>query len=314
VERLDDEAAARVEAALRRNGPGALGDFFRAVSLAEVAAVLAETDVEAALVACELSAALAGRPAPVLKGHPSLVAWVDEWRRRWPSFGSVQLGEPHSVARQLRQNRSSVTRDRAVAAGRELRWDAELDELIVRLTPRPQVSREWWELSQDITLSVVTGVSAVEVATRLGVDPSGGTLVRFHEVWDGHEYDGVHLAAQIDQLEGRTLIIEPIGWLMSDDDRAGRLSVGGSLVSVYWNSLMRVVVAVDGEVIRSFDPGLFDQPGIGEPLLEEGDLPFGEPGACRAAAVTLQERLSGLRLTADWLLEQPHPTWYGIPT
>ena len=158
--------------------------------------------------------------------------------------------------------------------------------------------QDWRELDEPLTLTVVTGLAATDVAARLGVDPSNSEAVRFGEVWDGRDYDAVHLAAQIDELDGHIVIIEPNGWLMTADTRAERISVGGSLVSVYWNvnAVMRVTVAIDGRIVRSFDPLLYEHPAVGEPLPEETDLPFGEPGSCQRAAVELQQRLTGLQI------------------
>jgi len=165
-------------------------------------------------------------------------------------------------------------------------------------------------------LTVVSGIAAADVAARLGVDPRESVPVRFDNVWDEHDYDAVHLAAQVDELDGHTVIIEPNGWLMTANTRTERVSIGGSLVSVYWNvnALMRVIVAVNGRIVRSFDPLLYEQPAMGEPLPEETDLPFGEPGSCQSAAAELQQRLTRLKITTRWLLDQPHPTWWGIPT
>lgn len=224
VERLDEDAADRVETRVRRDGIDALGYKLRAIS-----SVLfpSEEDVNEALVECELTAAIAGRPTPALGRHPGLLAWVEERRERWPTFGSSQLGYPHAAARNLRIG-PSAPRSRAAAEGREAQWDAELDDLIRRLDPTPAEPLNWWERTSPIALTVVTGIAPPAVATRLGLDPDGGELALFHDVWAGRDYDGLHLAVQIGELRNRSVIVEPNGWLMTDHARVVRVSQGGS--------------------------------------------------------------------------------------
>jgi hypothetical protein len=41
-----------------------------------------------------------------------------------------------------------------------------------------------------------------------------------------------------------------------------------------------------------------------EPLSEERDLPFGHPGEPAAAAFVLIERLTGVTLSHEWLLDE----------
>ena len=310
---LSNEAATRVEAALRSRGPGALGDYLRPLEHARFS-TFSESEIDQALVACELSAALAGRPAPALSGHPGLRSWVDEFLSRMPPFGPAQLSLPHAVARTIRSHDHSGIRGRPDSEDDESEWDDQLDELIERLNPSPSTLTPWWEMIDAVTVTAVSGLGAREVVSRLGGDPRSGFALRFREVWADHPYDGVHLAAQIDELEGQTTVVEPNGWLMSTDSVAAEVSRGSSLISVYWNvnSLMRVVVAVDGRIVRGFDPLLYDHPSLGDPLPEEHDLAFGVPGACRLATITLLQRLSGLTWTTEWLLELPHPTWYGL--
>jgi hypothetical protein len=77
------------------------------------------------------------------------------------------------------------------------------------------------------------------------------------------------------------------------------------------NADARFVHARGGIVIRVFDPLLYEPEGA---LAEEAGLPFGEPGRSRAAALALVERLTGVQLRRDWLLDIHHPTYRKDPT
>jgi hypothetical protein len=311
--RFSEDAVARAASALRAR-PDGLHALVGAISISQSDPPPSELDIETALLGCELSVALAGRPAPALELYPELVALVGAYVTTIGAFGSPQLGEAHARARMLRDH-ASAARDRAAQEGRAAEWGDDLDDLIARLHPGMSTGpRPWWQEIDDITLTLVRDRTRTELATRLGLDASAGKLRRFWEVWGGVPYDGIHLALQVDELPGQGVIIEPTGWVLTTDHIAERLSVGTSLVSVYWNtnSLMQVTVARAGQIIRRFDPLLYDQPAIGEPLPEERDLPFGKPGDCTRAAVALQERLTGVVVDAAWLLDRSRTTWYGV--
>ncbi len=97
------------------------------------------------------------------------------------------------------------------------------------------------------------------------------------------------------------------GYELSYPGAAAGASRLGRVITVFWNvnAVMRFVLAHDGQVRRSFDP-LLPGDSEGVPLPEEAGLPFGEPAAMlRAAALVLAERLSGVRVTEDWILG-PH--------
>jgi hypothetical protein len=310
--RFSTDAVARAASALRSR-PAQLNAITRAISFTPFEPVPSELDIEAALLGCELSVALARRPAPALEPYPELGALVENYLGTMGPFGGPQLAEPHLRARLLRDHPSAL-RDHAVREGWAAQFDADLEDLIARLNPSiSKAPRPWWQQIDDITLTVVHG-HAPAVEARLGVDRASARKLRFWDVWDGVPYDGVHLAVQIDELDSHAVIVEPTGWLLTSERLARQVSVGTSLVSVYWNTnaLMQVTVARDGELVRRFDPLLYAHPAIGQPLREELDLPFGEPAACKSAAVTLLARLTGIEVDADWLLDRPHPTWHGL--
>lgn len=118
---------------------------------------------------------------------------------------------------------------------------------------------------------------------------------------------------QVDTLGERLMLIEPNGWRCTDATIVGRLSTGGRAASVYWNvnALMRFVYADHGEVLRDFDPLLYEPRGA---LAEEEGLPFGHPGRPGAAAFVLLEQLMSVGISAEWLTAERRPTYWVNPT
>jgi hypothetical protein len=313
--RFSEDAVARVLSLARSQRINqAIGEIHRQIEFTPFQPPPTELDAEAALLACELAVALARRPAPALTPYPELLAAVDHHLETFGAFGGPQLGNPHATARLLR-DRAYQLRDRVVRESRTSDWEADIEDLIARLNPTVSSQpRPWWQQIDDITLTIMRGATPSEVESRLGLSRSSAKQMLFWNVWDGVAYDGIHLAVQIDELDDHTVICEPTGWVLTNERIATNVSVGGLLVSAYWNtnSLMQFTVAQDGRLVRRFDPLLYQQPGAGDPLPDEQDLPFGEPGSCRTAAVTLLERLSGVSIETAWLLERPHFTWHGI--
>jgi hypothetical protein len=123
------------------------------------------------------------------------------------------------------------------------------------------------------------------------------------------DFDGSRLVVQVDALDGWATLIEPFGWAGTDAGVLARLSAGGRAVNVLWNvnAVMHAGWADDGAVVRSFDPLLDDRRD--DRLPEDADLPFGEPDAALRAAFVLAERLTGVRIERDWLLERRRPAW-----
>jgi len=61
--------------------------------------------------------------------------------------------------------------------------------------------------------------------------------------------------------------------------------------------------------VRRFDPLLYEADGA---IPEEEGLPFGVSGAV-SGSFTLVERLTGVRLSQAWLLDDEHPTFLRDP-
>jgi hypothetical protein len=117
---------------------------------------------------------------------------------------------------------------------------------------------------------------------------------------------------QIDVLDGAVVCLEDNGWAGTEDPRPERLSRSGSYAAVFRNvnAVMQVVVAEAAHIRRRFDPLLYDVEGA---IAEEQDLPFGDPELATLAMWVLLERVTGLRLTHDWVLEQHHPAYRRDP-
>jgi uncharacterized protein DUF6461 len=113
---------------------------------------------------------------------------------------------------------------------------------------------------------------------------------------------------QIDEIDSWTVLIEPNGWVTAFGDALSRLSEGGRAANVLWNvnANMRFGWAVDGRLLRLFDPLLYDAEGA---LPEEAGLPFGHPGSPRGAALALMTRLTGVVIDPAWLLDRARPTF-----
>jgi hypothetical protein len=164
-------------------------------------------------------------------------------------------------------------------------------------------------------VSVVVGSTIEQVVLEFQADPASVRQVTFAEQRDmgmpypqGFGNDTV----QIDSLDDAIVCTEANGWAGVDEHRARALSAHGLHVACYRsvNADMQVVCARSGTLVRSFDPLLYDRAGA---LPEEAGLPFGEPGASASAAFALVGRLTGIRLTRRWLVDERHPGYRRDP-
>jgi len=119
------------------------------------------------------------------------------------------------------------------------------------------------------------------------------------------------VVVQTDAVDGWTALVEPGGWASSDPDRLSRLGANGVAVSVFWNvnADMQFGFARSGSLVRFFDPLLYDN--AADALPEESGLEWGAAHP-RASALALLQRLTGARITRDWLLGRQRPT-YVVP-
>jgi Family of unknown function (DUF6461) len=129
-----------------------------------------------------------------------------------------------------------------------------------------------------------------DVLEALGVDPSSRRMATFHEA-EGL-WSEAATPVQIWTSGGKTIAIEPNGYLGSLPERLEKIAGAREVVSVYWNvnAVMQVLVVRDGVVVRQFDPLLYDEHS---PLPEEVGLPFGAEGRALAAALAFLARRTG---------------------
>ncbi len=160
----------------------------------------------------------------------------------------------------------------------------------------------WAEELEAYCFTAVVGLPPDEVIRRLGADPDKPEEPRTFEecFWtaDGPQW------AQVGPADGGLVVAEHNGFRA--EQRAARLSEGGVLACFFRNvqAVMRFVYAVDGAVLAEFDP-LVDRlppggvdPASIEPALD--GLSFGLFTA-EPSALTLLERLTGVRIQRSWL-------------
>lgn len=164
---------------------------------------------------------------------------------------------------------------------------------------------EDWE-GGGFCVAVVKTASARDVLSGMVVDPATpiGSAAETREwAWE-QRIPAYATAVEATELEDWVVTVEGNGFLATQDDVICRLSELGPAIALYRNvsAVMRFVYAVDRSVIRAFDPLLYDNRSTwtGEPLAQEEGLAFGM-GAPMAAAFACAERLSGLKLTRQFL-------------
>jgi Family of unknown function (DUF6461) len=165
-------------------------------------------------------------------------------------------------------------------------------------------------------VSVAVGADVADVVTAFACDPGSRRLATLNQQLDmatPYPDGGGNDTVSVDQLPGAVICAELNGWAGVSGERASLLSRRGRYVSVYRNvnAVMQVQYADAGEIVRSFDPLLYDSEGA---ISEEQGLPFGHPGSPDMAQFVLMERLTAVRLTREWLLETPHPTYRRDPS
>jgi hypothetical protein len=112
---------------------------------------------------------------------------------------------------------------------------------------------------------------------------------------------------------GWVVTVEPNGYQAAFPEALHRVSEASRAIVVLRNvqSHTSFLYAVDGVVIRSFDPVLYDDPTPwdGPPLPEESGLDFGSSHPM-ASVLACAERLTGVRLTPELLSD--HDDWLAV--
>ena len=171
---------------------------------------------------------------------------------------------------------------------------------------------------QALCLTVVRGCGVDEAIT--GYDGfTGGeplTLPAAGAAGQGVYPDLVPIVVAGD-CGGWTVLAEDNGWHGSGERVLARLSAGGGVAaSVYWNvnRVTRIGYAVDGRWLASFDYVCTSWSGPRPDRLAAflDGLPLDDPERSDAAALAVLERISGVRIGAEWLT-QPHQTSVVVP-
>lgn len=159
----------------------------------------------------------------------------------------------------------------------------------------------WVERLEAYCFTAVVGLDSDEVIRRLGSNPATCTHLTFEECFwtvDAPQW------AQVGDVGRGVLVAEHNGW--RGEEAVDGLSTRARTTCFCRDvsAAMRFVHAVDGVLLASFDPLLEPAPAEGaDPACLDGlltDLPFGLDAA-EVSAMTLLERVTGVRVTAEWL-------------
>jgi Family of unknown function (DUF6461) len=165
---------------------------------------------------------------------------------------------------------------------------------------------EWADGVPAVCLTFVEGLSPEQVERRLGADPGSRRSTTFEQAVEDQDFVGERFAIQVGVIDGWTVLVEPNGYVCSQDAVLADLSTEGRAVMVFWNVNLdsRFGYAREGVLVRVFDPVLRTSE-VGDPLPEEAGTADGQP---IHAALALAEALTGVRVTGAWLLDEARPT------
>ncbi|MGN9787027.1 DUF6461 domain-containing protein [Nonomuraea sp. ZG12] len=162
--------------------------------------------------------------------------------------------------------------------------------------------------------------SALSLA-EIGKRVSGTGQYEVHET-DTFEHEEVFINLSddapwgmlVDRSDRHVALFEHNGFQCVDSPVLPRLSVGGRAYSAYWNvnATNRLGFAADGEMVLSFN-AMYAEEAVGLPgwdrwpqvqaILPYFDWKRGE--SCWAAALTVIELATGVRLSEEWVNEAP---------
>lgn len=125
-------------------------------------------------------------------------------------------------------------------------------------------------------------------------------------------------AVEAGEISGWTIVVELGGYQATVPELLEKMSHGGEAVVIHQdvNAHCSFQYAKNGIIVRAFDPLVPDMDQTGEPLPEEQGIEFpGENGELHpmSGAFLLAERLTGVRLTEDDLLEPGDRIAVGVP-
>lgn len=180
---------------------------------------------------------------------------------------------------------------------------------------RPAEEHTWDEDHPVTTLTFISGQSRAEVAHVLQADLSSEwlTLVGEMDISPVQRRGGWMHPVQLFEEGDWVVLQEPNGIAGINPSLTEPLSRTGSLIALHYSidAEMEFRYARHGTLVRLFEPLAWPDGQRGDPLPEEADLVFGMPDEEHnpfQQAVMLAERLTGLRLTNEWVLQRPRPT------
>ncbi len=147
--------------------------------------------------------------------------------------------------------------------------------------------------------------SAIDAAFKVVLASMRMTLAKDYFEFAGPESSGNDVV-QIFEVNNAIVTFEGNGWTGDDEEVIKQIAAPMS-VSIFRNvnAVSRCTLAQNGEVIRQFDPLLYDASGAlpEETALQwKSDHPLG-------AAFALAEMLTGVEITRSQLLDTLHPTY-----
>jgi Family of unknown function (DUF6461) len=159
----------------------------------------------------------------------------------------------------------------------------------------------WVEPLEAYCFTAVIGLDTDEVISRLGADPFDCRRLTFEECFwtvDAPQW------AQVGALDGGVLVAEHNGWRGEEAAAALSAHARAACFCRDVSATMRFSHAVDGVLLAAFDPLLEPAPVLGaDPGCLKGllkGLAFGLDAA-EVSAMALLERVTGVRVSAEWL-------------
>ncbi|GLX93277.1 DUF6461 domain-containing protein [Herbidospora sp. NBRC 101105] len=185
------------------------------------------------------------------------------------------------------------------------------------IEPDEHYRRVVQSIDPSLADGTITWCRAANVAAVLPIDPDSAVPQTLSDAFDLSinqvAMTGRGRTVVIGELDGWFLVLEPNDW--NSADRIAALSRGGEAVSLVIGDTLRhyhLHVARDGEQVCRFRWG--DAPE-GEPPSLAGDLALETPldfDVWKTRAFVLAERLTGVRVTTEWLAAEH--TGYRVPT
>ncbi len=170
----------------------------------------------------------------------------------------------------------------------------------------------WVNQMEAVCITVIHCGDQAAVFKALGVDVDSQHQTDFATALGEQNED--REVVQIWRQGEHLVVVEPNGFAGSLSDTLVPMVGGRDAVSVYWNvnANMRVVVVDLGEIVRTFDPLMYDDGD--RPLPEEAGLGFGDSdNDVSGGALNVLERRTGVVLTEEVMLGEQHPTFFAMP-